>query len=282
MALGGRSPRGDAGRRPPWRDLTALAFVGALLWGVTFLPPDTTLAEVRDGGVLRACVPTSSPPLVQDDPDRPGIDVELLRAIADGLGVRLLLVENEAMGRDFNPRNWRVTRAQCLVLAGGIVDATITRSFLVVTPPHLETGWAAVVGDPAPTSLVGTTVGFYSGLTGLDRLALSRWLREQGADVALVRDVDGAQAALERGEVDLVVTEALGARSLAERTGGDAVWLPTPDGRVPIALGLWKGDLTLERAVVDEVRRLQREGFVEDLVDAYALAPLQETCPFCR
>jgi hypothetical protein len=82
--------------------------------------------------------------------------------------------------------------------------------------------------------------------------------------------------------VDLVVTEALGARSLAERTGGEAVWLPTPDGRVPIALGLWKGDLTLERAVVDEVRRLQREGFVDDLVDAYALAPLQESCPFCR
>lgn len=272
----------DPGRSRRRRDLAAIGFVALLLWGVTFLPPDTTLADVRRSGVLRACVPRAFPPLVQDDPERPGIDVELLERIADGLGVRLLTVTNDAMGRDFNPRNWRVTRAQCLVLAGGIVDTTLTRGFLVVTPPHLETGWAAVIHGDEPASLEGVTVGFFAGLTGLDRLALSRWLRERGADIELLTDADAARDALTSERYDIVVSEALSARRLAEATDSTVVLLPVGSGPVPIALGLWKGDLTLERAIVHEIRGLQRRGAIDELVDRYALAPIAETCSFCR
>ena len=35
----------------------------------------------------------------------------------------LVLSENRAMGRDFNPRNWGLNRAQCQVIAGGVVDS---------------------------------------------------------------------------------------------------------------------------------------------------------------
>ena len=71
-----------------------LAFVTALVLAVGLLPPDTSLREVERAGVLRACVPTSYPPLVTGDPARPGIDVEVLRAVAAELGVRLSLNEN--------------------------------------------------------------------------------------------------------------------------------------------------------------------------------------------
>lgn len=275
-------PGNDPGRSRRRRDLAAIGFVAALLWGVTFLPPDTTLAEVRRSGVLRACVPDAFPPLVQNDPERPGIDVELLERIADGLGVRLLTVTNDAMGRDFNPRNWRVTRAQCLVLAGGIVDTTLTRGFLVVTPPHLETGWAAVIHGDEPTSLDGLTVGFFPGLTGLDRLALSRWLRDHGADVELLADFEAARDAVASERYDVLVSEALSARRLAGASDGTAVKLPVGDGPVPIALGLWKGDLTLERAVVREIRSLNRRGVIDELVGRYDIAPIEDACAFCR
>lgn len=262
-------------------DLIAFGFVALLLWGVTFLPPDTTLRLVRESGVLRVCVPERFEPLVSGDPTRPGIDLELLQAVADDLEVRLITVTNSAIGRDFNPRNWRVTRAQCLVLAGGIVDSVGTRGFLVVTTPHLETGWAAVHGETPPPSLEGVEVGFFSGLSGLDRVALSRWLRGAGAAVTVLTDERAATAALASGRVDIVVSEALTARRIAAATGGSAVWLPVEGSRVPIAFGMWKGDLTLERAIEASLRRLQRDGVVSDVIDRYALAPIGTHCDFC-
>ena len=69
------------------RDLGGLAVVVVLLLLVNFLPPDTSLAQVEASGAIRACVPTRYPPLVTGDPDRPGIDIELLRAVADEIGV---------------------------------------------------------------------------------------------------------------------------------------------------------------------------------------------------
>ncbi|MFN2322561.1 MAG: substrate-binding periplasmic protein [Trueperaceae bacterium] len=283
--MAARPPRrrvADPARQRLRSDLIAFGFVAALLFGVTFLPPDTTLAQVRESGVLRVCVPDSFPPLVTGTVDRPGIDLELLAEAAKALDVRLLTVTNSAIGRDFNPRNWRVTRAQCLVLAGGIIDTTLTRSFLVVTPPHLETGWAAVAADSEQATLQDAQVGFFAGLTGLDRLTLSRWLRERGAQVTVLSDEQEANEGLASGRFDVVVSEGLTARRIAEAVGARAVWLPVGEGPVPVAFGLWKGDLTLERALERQLRRLERSGFVADLVERYALAPIADSCSFCN
>lgn len=277
-----RRPTADPARQRRRSDLIAFGLVAALLFGVTFLPPDTTLAQVRESGVLRVCVPDSFPPLVTGNVERPGIDLELLAEAARALDVRLLTVTNTAMGRDFNPRNWRVTRAQCLVLAGGIVDTEVTRSFLVVTPPHLETGWAGVASDPAQATLEGAQVGFFAGLTGLDRLTLSSWLRARGAQVTVLSDERDAREGLVSGRFDVVVSEGLSARRIADDVGAKAVWLPVGEGPVPVAFGLWKGDLTLERALERALRRLERDGFVADLVERYALAPIADDCPFCE
>jgi ABC-type amino acid transport substrate-binding protein len=278
-----RPPRrvADPARQRLRSDLIAFGFVALLLFAVTRLPPDTTLAQVRESGLLRACVPDAYPPLVTGVADAPGIDVELLQAVAEGLGVRLLLVTNSAIGRDFNPRNWRITRAQCLVLAGGIVDTQTTRGFLVVTEPHAATGWAAVARDPGLAELRGAQVGFFSGLTGLDRLSLSRWLRERGADITILSSEAEARDGLETGRLDVVVSEALTARRLAESIDGRAVWLPLAQSEVPVAFGLWKGDLTLERAVGQQLRRLERDGTMARIMERYDLAPIEETCRFC-
>src|SRR5690606_26340264 len=105
-----------SGFRRLWRDFGAIAVVLALLLGVTFLPPDTSLSEVRANATLRACVPPVYPPLVTGDPAAPGIDIELLQAVAARLGLQLSLNVNDAMGRDFNPGNWGLNRAQCEVI----------------------------------------------------------------------------------------------------------------------------------------------------------------------
>ena len=93
------------------RQFAPYVLIFGLLGAVYLLPPDTSLGEVRKAGVLRACMPSLYPPLVTGDRAAPGIDVELLEALAKGLGVRLVVTANPAIGQDFNPRNWRVTRA---------------------------------------------------------------------------------------------------------------------------------------------------------------------------
>ncbi len=287
-SAGGRQEKPSKGGANPARqrlrsDLIAFGAVAALLAGVTFLPPDTTLAQVRESGILRVCVPDGFPPLVTRDPVMPGIEMEILQHVADDLGVRLLTVTNSAIGRDFNPRNWRVTRAQCLILAGGVVDTTVTRSFLVVSRSHLETGWAAVHTPSRPLeSLEGARVGFFAGLTGLDRLGLSSWLRSQGAVTSVVSNLDDARAGIRDGRFDLIVTEALTARRLAEDLDGVVTWLPVAQGRVPLAFGMWKGDLTLERAVNRSLARIRSSGTLAELAERYELMPVDEVCAFCR
>src|SRR5271166_4110878 len=75
---------------PQRRDVISFAGAFGLLGAVYLLPPDTALQQVRAAGTLRVCLPPSYPPLVTGDPTKPGIDVDLLRAITRELGVSLV------------------------------------------------------------------------------------------------------------------------------------------------------------------------------------------------
>lgn len=254
--------------RQAWRNLGPVAAVIALLLGVSLLPPDTSLAEVRRTGTLTACVPSAYPPLVTGDPARPGIDIELLRAVAAELGVSLSLNRIPAIGRDFNPRNWGVTRAHCEVIAGGVVDAPLTRSFLSTGPAYAQTGWAAVGPERLP-DLRGRTVGVLTLISGLDRIGLASHLRESGAAARIVQRPDDLVAALEGREIEAGITEALLARQLAAANGWEVWPMPEALPRYNVVWGLWKGDLTLKRAVEEAFEDLHRDGTIAAISEAY-------------
>jgi ABC-type amino acid transport substrate-binding protein len=256
-----------------WRTILSYALIFGLLLAVNFLPPDTSLSEVRAAGVLRACVPTSYPPLVTGDPTAPGIDVELLRGLARNMDLRLAVSPNAAMGRDFNPRNWHITRAQCDVLAGGVVASPQTRSFLETSPSYAETGWAFVLpktlGEQPLGQLAGRRAGVLVGISGLDRLALSRFLREQKVEATIVANAAELEQGLRDGKFDFGVTEWLLAGQIASRGAWKAEWAPPPLPRYPVVLGLWKGDLTLKRAIVAGLDKLERDGDVAAILSRY-------------
>jgi polar amino acid transport system substrate-binding protein/cystine transport system substrate-binding protein/membrane-bound lytic murein transglycosylase F len=266
--------------RPRWiGDLITLAGIAALFGAVYLLPPDTSLAEVERTGALGVCVPELYPPLVTGRPEAPGFDVEFVQAIAARLGVKMVVNANAAMGRDFNPRTWNVTRAQCQMLAGGVVASDTTRSFLDTTPPHLETGWA-MVATAMPARLEGVTVGVYAGLAGLDRLGLSRVLRAAHARVEIIASAEALADALRSGRVAAGVSEALMARQIAGTLGLEVAWMPAPLTRYPLAFGLWKGDLTLKRRLAVVIDELEGEGLTRDLAARYRIAPIDATVRF--
>jgi ABC-type amino acid transport substrate-binding protein len=239
-----------------------------LLAGVYLLPPDTSLSEMRKAGQLRACLPPSYPPLVTGDGNAPGIDVELLQALAKGMDLKLVVSPNPAMGQDFNPRNWHVTRAQCEVLAGGVVVSPVTKSFLETSPSYAETGWALLAPN-LPPDIAGLRVGVLTGVSGLDRLALSRYLRARNAQVTIVPDAAALVQGLRDGRFDVGITERLLAGQLAARERWSAAWMDAELPRYPVALGLWKGDLTLKREIVAGLDKLARDGGTATILARY-------------
>jgi polar amino acid transport system substrate-binding protein/cystine transport system substrate-binding protein/membrane-bound lytic murein transglycosylase F len=247
------------------------ALIFGLLAGVYLLPPDTSLSEVRKGGILRACMPPLYPPLVTGDPGAPGIDVELLQALAASMGLRFTISPNQAMGQDFNPRNWHVTRAQCEVLAGGVVASPLTRSFLETSPSYAQTGWAFLLPKPLD-DLTGRRAGVLTGISGLDRLALSRYLR--GKDIQMTVTPNAAELVngMRQGRFDFGVTERLLAGQIASHEGFAVEWAPDELPRYPVVLGLWKGDLTLKRAIVDGLTGLERSGELAKILARYLKA----------
>jgi polar amino acid transport system substrate-binding protein/cystine transport system substrate-binding protein/membrane-bound lytic murein transglycosylase F len=253
---------------PRWRRPLSYLLIFAPLAAVYLLPPDTSLAEVKRAGVLRVCVPYLYPPLVTDVAAMPGLDIELLQRIAMKLGVGLDLSRNEAMGRDFNPRSWHVTRAQCEVLAGGIVASPLTKSFLETSPPYEETGWAFILPKPL-ASIEGRRAGVLAGVSGLDRIALARYLREQKVELTIAPGATEFTGGLRDGRFEFGAAERLFATALAAQQGYGVEWAPAVLPRYPVALGLWKGDLTLKRAIVDVLGQLERDGEVAAIIARY-------------
>jgi polar amino acid transport system substrate-binding protein/cystine transport system substrate-binding protein/membrane-bound lytic murein transglycosylase F len=250
------------------RDLATLIVLVGLLGAVYLLPPDTSLAEVRADGALRVCVPPAYPPLVTGETARPGIDVEILNAVAADFGVRADLNQNAAIGRDFNPRAWRLTRAQCAVIAGAVVDSPSTRSFLDVTAPYAATGWATVSRQPV-TSLAGKRVGVLVAASGLDRIALSRQLRDMKVETTVVASTDELVAGIADGTFDAGLTEAMLSGWIAGQHQWSAAWLPGESERYPLVFGLWKGDLTLKRGFAATLDRMQRDGRMRAILEKY-------------
>lgn len=260
-------------RRPRWWLVAAgdIALVAGLLSGLSFLPPDNSLTDVRQSGVVKLCVPPSAPPFARDDPQAPGFDVALVRMVAQEIGIRTTVNVVSSIGQDFNPRNWRVTRGQCNVIAGGVADTVQTRNFLQTIPTRTETGWVGVSRSAALPEK-GSVWAVWPGASGLERLALSAWLRRRGARAQLVRSVDEVPALLDAGRVDGAIMERYLAASIDASGRYRSVWLPQPEfERRRMALGLWKGDQTLYRAVKAAVEKLEKSDQVDSIRIQYGL-----------
>jgi hypothetical protein len=53
--------------------------------------------------------------------------------------------------------------------------------------------------------------------------------------------------------------------------------MPDQLGRYPIAIGLWKGDLTLKRAIAAIIADLRRDGFLAGLDAKYDITAIEAT-----
>lgn len=262
-----------------WRTVGLnLAGAASFLFALTFLPPDNSLSDVQASGVLRVCVPESLPPLITDDPAAPGYDLAMLDLIARDIGVRLAINRNSAIGSDFNPRNWRLTRAQCQVIAGGVVDNSATRGFLELLPTGIKTGWAMAISKEVLLQ-DGATLGVFPGPSSLDRVALSRYLRSNNLKTAPASSSAQLTHMFQGGAVDAIISDRLTLSALD---------LPDADVRMmeegglqefDLAFGLWKGDATLLRAIRKSRENLMQTGLADALAAQYHISVDAKSAP---
>ena len=214
-----------------------------MLLAVRELPPDSSLAEVREAGTLIVCNPPSLPPLLtpQQGGNRyEGTEADLVRSITDKIGVSVQWNPQPGWGDTIDPSDWGLRPSACDLVVGGIVDEEETRSLLELVP-YRSVGWA-FAGDPD----AGAT-GLYVPFWGVDRGQAARWLRDEGYDLRFFFNGDVARDALHRGEVSAV----LSLEPVAD-------WIATGEARVRVVSGLpgetlaiatWKGRTTLNREV---------------------------------
>lgn len=229
--------------RKPARDIAVIA---ALLGAISFLPPDTSFAERRNQGVLRFCVPDRDSALIRAGgaaQDGAGPELRLMEGVARRLGLRLQLVEVANMGRSFNPRDWQIGRGQCDILGGGLADSPTNRDFLTLLP---NGGRIALVriGGTASAPAQGAEVGVFMGSAGLDRLRLSRFMRDQGWRPKPLASPAALAAWLATGR------PAIASTLTPVPQGVQSHDLPAQAGEShALAFGLWRGDVTLTRRV---------------------------------
>lgn len=219
-----------------------IGLIAALLLGAGFLPPDTALRDRQRHGVLRLCVADAASPLIAGPDGAPGPELAALRGAAARLGLTVRVQEVASIGRSFNPRDWQVARGQCDLLGGGLADSTVNRDFLTLIPTGQRIALQRLgVGPPPPR---GGRIGVMVGAAGFDRVALSSWIRAQGWRAVPL--ADAARLAQWLGQGGQAIAPSL--VPVPEATPVHD--LPPEAAQASrLAFGLWRGDMTLTRAL---------------------------------
>lgn len=254
--------------------LLTLLVVGATLALLPPLPPRVAPVEdiqpphVWQPGRLRVGVDAGYPPFAQVVAGQyRGHDVELARGLAEHLGLTLEFVN---IPFDGLYDALRVSRIDVIISAlprMEELDGTV-----IYSRPYFQAGEMLVIAQDSPvrgvTDLSGRTVGVELGSAG-DGAA--RRLLAGGASFTLRADFASPEAALEAlqvGSVDAVVLDRVAALGLLTRFP-TLTMLDQPLADVPYVIGMPFDDPTFARRVDDWLRRLEHDGTLARLTDAY-------------
>jgi polar amino acid transport system substrate-binding protein/cystine transport system substrate-binding protein/membrane-bound lytic murein transglycosylase F len=129
--------------------------------------------------------------------------------------------------------------------------------------------------SPQPLAdLKGLNIGVLTLVSGLDRIGLSSNLRKAGARAQIVTRPEDLVASIAEHRFDAGITEALLATRLAADNHWSATWMPPELARYNLVFGLWKGDITLKRAIDQAFSDLAADGTIAAILARYAGTPL--------
>ena len=220
------------------------------LWLLRYLPPDMSLHIVKEQGVLTVCHPANLAPYIRYDKasgEAFGIEAELVKQVAEALDVRVHWNVQYDWYKSIDPTAWGIRKGACELLIGGIAYTSASKGFFVLSEPHHLSKWAWV-GHSLPEKR--DDVGFWAPYLGLEqqRFAAADYLDERRLYPYFLADPEEAIRKLQSQDVSAVLTDAHTAAWIQGQTGLE-LWLVDDLRPFAFSLAMWKGGVTLRRAV---------------------------------
>jgi polar amino acid transport system substrate-binding protein len=258
--------------------------------GVPYRPPFTgaarrenspdTWRRIRDRGELVVSMDPANLPYSSARADRPGFDVELARALADRLGVRLRLdwldVHRETPVGE-------LLEGRCDLVFGEAVDPNVVAGDeplagkVLYSRPYYTTGYVLVRRKDGPrVRSLGELKGARSRRLGAEAGSVADYnLRRRGYLRRLFPNQLAALKALSDGEIDFAYLWANAGWTLSVSPDFAAKLAIDPgvesEDRWPMAIALRRGDDALGRQVDAALGALVAEGMVARTLARYHL-----------
>lgn len=216
-------------------------------------------------GTLTVCTDVPYPPMEFEDADAEGgftgFDIELMRAIADDLGLGLAVA---TPGWDAITSGLANEAGDCDISAASITITDEREENIDFSEPYFEGKQSLLVSDDSSAGGLADlgSVAVQSGTTG------EIWLADNtpdGVGVIAYDDIGALYLALEAGEVDGVITDLVGNQGYADDTGGAKVIESYATDEFYGFAVQEEGAEDLLAAVNDSLAKLQDDGTYDDI-----------------
>jgi len=227
-----------------------------------------TLDEIKSRGTLAMCANPNALPYASDNPATPGFQIELARAIAQGLGVQLHV--------DWIFPTYRANLVNCDVLMDAFSDPAVHGGKLKLSRPYQKTGVALALAPGTPM------------VASFDELRRDQKIGVMVNSLASVvlgkKGVRTAPYAFEADMLDEVVAGRLGGCAISPATvayynhlhpekqlGLVYAYEREPELGWTVSVGMRKADDALVGAVNEVLNRLLSDGTVTRIYAGYGV-----------
>jgi polar amino acid transport system substrate-binding protein len=247
----------------------ALVLAGAIAVGCASDAAARALEDIQRLGVISLCAVPNALPFASKRGDRPGYQIELARALADRLGVRLQV--------DWVTLSVHYSRVDCDLVMDTIADPEAQLgSDLRWSVPYQRSGVALAV-RPGTDGITG-----FDSLDGRYRVGVLRgslahmYLDQHGAHAIPYGFEDDMLQALGSGEIDAAAVTALSAGYYNLQHPKAQVRVIDAYDAVPelgwnLAVGMRRSDHFLRRAVDDAVQAMLDDGTFDRIYASYGI-----------
>ncbi len=249
------------------RVLLSIGVLTISLLAPAFPSLGATLEQVKERGAFSVCANRAALPFSSDDLTRPGFQLEVAQAVAKLLGVGLR-VEWITFRREARSVN-------CDAFMGSIVTEESEKGPVKLTKPYYGSGYVLVL--PRGAEGVTTFADLKGRGIGVEHESWAHYiLSKRGLKTAVYADNGEIIEAVAKGEVDAgaVVAPHIG-WYLKEHPDAPVQmvegYIPEPDLRWNVAMGLRNPDRALQEAVDQALDRLQQDGTIRSIFAKYGV-----------
>lgn len=243
--------------------------VGALLVGMLCTSPALAdrLSEIKDRGELVCGTLTTTEPLGFQDPktrETVGLDVDICKAIADSIGVKLTL-----KGLSVASRIPELTVGRVDVVAAALGFTKERAEQIEFSDAYYQVPSKIIVRSDAGIEKIEDLAGHKISASKSSTPAMFAAKALPTAHVLTFQDSPSSFLALQQGKVDGMAITLFSGLRYVETSDGTARFLPGAIGYEGEAVGIAKGETALVAAVNAALENLEKTGEMQKIWDKW-------------